>query len=466
MNQTTRGVSRGMARKTHCGRGEFRDSSGPKQGHFDFDARQDGDSLRVQSPMTDANRDEAFILRMARALHACGSPAPDLERIIGDLGAKLGVGAQGFSLPTMISVTFDEPDGGQRVRLLRLPPSDYNMVRLIELEKLAAELSGPESLADATQRLDKILGTPPPWLGVKLILCGFLLSASVAALFKGGYIEMLCGGLVGMLFVAAYLPLSRRARLGPVLPVLLCALAAFAAKALCVVMPGQTVFIVILSAIVLLLPGFTTTIALSELATQNLLSGAGRLAGAFILMIMMGAGVAIGSTLGDAIFPGVVAVEPVRVPVWVFWASVAALGASFVGVLQAPLRAAHVIIGACLMGCAVSMVAGAHTGDIAAAFIAAFTVSFAGHVYQKFTDKPAMLVQVPGLLALVPGSVGFRGLNALIEQNFIEGIKITTGMLLTATALAVGTLLANGVAPMLLRRGAKAGERESAPGIM
>jgi uncharacterized membrane protein YjjP (DUF1212 family) len=416
--------------------------------------------------MSETIRHEAFLLSMAKALHACGSPAPDLERIISDLGAKLGPGAQSFSLPTMFGIAINEPDGGQRVRLLRLPPSDYNMVRLIDLEKLAHEFTGPESIPTAEERLNKILSTSPPWLGVKLIFCGFILSASVAALFKGGYIEMLCGGLVGMLFVAAYLMLSRLSRLGPVLPVLLCALSAFVAKGLFVLLPGQTVFISILSGIVLILPGFTTTIALSELATMNLLSGSGRLAGAFILTVMMGAGVAIGTKIGDATFPNIVAGVTTPVPLWVFWVSVVTLGFSFLGVLQAPLSSAFVSSGACLLACGVSMIAGANMGGIAAAFLTAFAVSFAGHVYHKFTDKPAMLVQVPGLLTLVPGSVGFRGLNALIEQNFLEGIRITTDMILTATALAVGTLLANGIAPMLLNPRDQAIEKGRAPGIM
>ena len=285
-----------------------------------------------------------------------------------------------------------------------------------------------------------------------MVLGGGLLSASVAVLFKGGWTEMFCGGLVGAVFVAAYIGLSRRTRFGPVAPVLLCALAAFMAKALLPVFPDQTVFITTLSGIVLLLPGFTTTIALSELATMNLVSGSGRLAGAFILTLMMGAGVVIGSTLGDILVHPPTGGITTAVPAWAFWLGVAGLGASFLAVLQAPLRAMPVAVASTLFACVVSMGVAAHYGDIAAAFVASFAVAYAGHLYQRLTGRPAALIQVPGLLTLVPGSVGFRGLNALIEQNFIEGVKITSGMVLTATALAVGTLLANGLRPLPKRK--------------
>ena len=345
-----------------------------------------------------------------------------------------------------------EADGAQRVRLLRVPPSDYNLTRLILLEKLAADFEGPDSLDDAERRLKAILDTPPPWGARSLTPCGALLSGSVAALFHGGVAEIVCGGITGAVFVLAYLRLSRRVRLNPVAPLLLCAMAALLAKALLPLFPQQAVFITILSAVILLLPGFTTTIALSELATGNLLSGSGRLAGAFILTLMMGAGMAIGLKLADVILPAASAGATVPLPEWAFWAGVAGLGVALLGVLQAPLRAAPVSIGACVIACLVSSVVGAHYGDIAAAFTSAFAVAFAGHLYQRFTAKPAALVQVPGLLVLVPGSVGFRGLNALIEQNFLEGIRITSGMVLTATALAVGTLLANGLWPVSARK--------------
>lgn len=394
-------------------------------------------------------RIDAFLRAVAKALHAGGAPAQDLERHIGDLGAKLGVNANCFALPTMLSLTVVKDDGGQRVQLLRVPPSDYNMVRLIELEKLVATFPGPDAIEDAMAEVERIATARPPWTTPMVIFCGGLLSATAAVLFKGGVVEMVCGGIVGTLFVVSYLLLSRWRRLGPVLPVILCALAAVEAQALSQYFTHQEVFITVLSGIVLMLPGFTTTVALSELATQNLLAGSGRLAGAFILMVMMGAGVAIGTSLGNSLLPAVATGTGTILPAGAVWLSVAGLGISFMGVLQAPFRSAPVVVGACLMSWSVMSAVSAHYNDIAGAFCAAFAVGFAGHLYQLVSKRPAMLFQVPGLLTLVPGSVGFRGLNALIEQDFLKGIKITTDMVLTATALAVGILLANGLSPFL-----------------
>jgi uncharacterized membrane protein YjjB (DUF3815 family) len=52
----------------------------------------------------------------------------------------------------------------------------------------------------------------------------------------------------------------------------------------------------------------------------------------------------------------------------------------------------------------------------------------------------------------VPGSVGFKGLHALMEQDNLAGISTITSMVITGAALVIGTLLANGLAVSRLGR--------------
>lgn len=87
-----------------------------------------------------------------------------------------------------------------------------------------------------------------------------------------------------------------------------------------------------------------------------------------------------------------------------------------------------------------------------AAFAGALAVASAGHIYQYVTRRPAVLMQIPGLITLVPGSMGFRGLHALMERDSTAGLGLLSDMLLTGAALAVGLLLADNIAPWLLAR--------------
>ena len=67
-------------------------------------------------------------------------------------------------------------------------------------------------------------------------------------------------------------------------------------------------------------------------------------------------------------------------------------------------------------------------------------------------DGAGILVQIPGLITLVPGSVGFKGLHALMEQDNLAGITTMTNMVITGAALVIGTLLANSLAISRIRR--------------
>ena len=163
-----------------------------------------------------------FLRDLAQALHISGMPTHDLERHLNGIGQRFGVRVECFAVLTMLTLNITDDDATQRVEMLRLPPYDFNMVRLIALEKLIREMEGIGSLARCEAQLNEIVGAPPRWSGASFVFLGFLLSASVAVLLRGGWTEILCGGAVGMLFVGGHLALARVPALGPAAPVILC----------------------------------------------------------------------------------------------------------------------------------------------------------------------------------------------------------------------------------------------------
>jgi uncharacterized membrane protein YjjP (DUF1212 family) len=392
----------------------------------------------------------SFLRDLGQALHISGAAAHDLESRLTAIGKQLGVRVEGFAVLTFLALTVAAPSGARRVEMLRLPAYDYNMARLIDLQALCREINDPGRLDDYVARLAALMHQPPPWSGWQLVLQGFLLSASVAALLRGGWMEMLCGGLIGLLFVAGHQRLSRISGLAPAVPVILCALAAMLAQGLAVLLPQQSPFISAVAGVVLLLPGFMLTVAMSELATQNFLAGTGRLAGAFMLLFLMGAGLVIGTKIGLALLPVQALGTVTALPAWMIWPAIAILGVSLLGVIQAPLSAIHISAGACLLTWAIYSLVSTAMGNIVGAFAGALVIASAGHVYQSLTKRPAVLVQIPGLITLVPGSMGFRGLHALMEQDSVVGINLITDMILTGAVLAVGLLLADNIAPWLM----------------
>jgi uncharacterized membrane protein YjjB (DUF3815 family) len=81
------------------------------------------------------------------------------------------------------------------------------------------------------------------------------------------------------------------------------------------------------------------------------------------------------------------------------------------------------------------------------AFVAALGVAGAAHALARLRDRPAALVIVPGILFLVPGSVGFLGMRAMLDADVTAGIETFFRMFLVAMAIAAGVLVATAAVP-------------------
>jgi uncharacterized membrane protein YjjB (DUF3815 family) len=53
------------------------------------------------------------------------------------------------------------------------------------------------------------------------------------------------------------------------------------------------------------------------------------------------------------------------------------------------------------------------------------------------------VLAAPGILFLVPGSLGFRSVSALLDEDTMTAVDAWSGMVLTAVSLAAGLLLSS-----------------------
>jgi uncharacterized membrane protein YjjB (DUF3815 family) len=82
-----------------------------------------------------------------------------------------------------------------------------------------------------------------------------------------------------------------------------------------------------------------------------------------------------------------------------------------------------------------------------AGFVGSFAVATAANLYARLRRRPAAVMRTPGLLLLVPGSLGFRGLTNALQQDFSAGSQFAFRMLLVGGALVAGLLVANVLVP-------------------
>jgi len=388
-----------------------------------------------------------FVLRLGRALHVYGIPAHRLEEVMGKAAEKLGLQGQFFSTPTAIFASFGRQDE-QRTFLMRVTPGEVNLGKIAELDDVTTGvLRGALDPAEGSKRIDGILAEPHHY-GPALTTIAFSLASAAASRFLGGGLkEVAASALIGLVIGLLSLFVGKYQSFGKVYEFAAAGAASVLAGSLTFAIGPYAVSNATLAGLIVLMPGLTLTIALIELSTRNLSSGTSRLSGAFVVFLSVGFGVAVGGAVANLLLgePSVARAEPL--PPWTEALALVTMPIALTILLRAQLRDALWIMIAGALAVGGSRLGVRFFGPETGVFLGALTVGVASNWYARLLDRPAIITEVPGIMLLVPGSVGFRGLAALMDEKTISGVDTSFKMILTAVALVAGTLMANIVAP-------------------
>ncbi len=392
----------------------------------------------------DADSALALLLSAARGAQACGYGAEDTERLVGELAAQLGLAdVQVSSLPTQLQLAIGIP-GQQRMVLLRTEPRPVDLDRIVRLDAVAREVkAGHIGPREASVRIDAIGRSPLPY-HPPMVLFAYCLAAAGAVLLFGEDAPEAVTAAVAGLAVGTVALLRTRVRELDLTAELV---SAFLAGLICQTASARIwpldPRVATLGAVVVLLPGFTLTQAVRELQTRNLLSGLSGLGASSVSFFALVIGAVLGGALGARV-AGPARVPPVdELPTWLFLLGAAALGLAAVVVLRAPPREAPTVVGAALLSAAVSGAVSRTFGPALGAFAGAVAIGLVAHLNARFRSRPVWLVTIPGVLVLVPGSIGYRSLLELVDRDVATSIETALQMFLTAAAIVFGLMLSD-----------------------
>jgi uncharacterized membrane protein YjjP (DUF1212 family) len=391
-----------------------------------------------------------FVLRLGRAMQVYGMSARRLEDLLGAAADRLRLtGHQFFSTPTSIMASFG-PVGRQRTHMLRTEPGEVNLGKLAELEQVGIDVAeGRCTPAEGSAAVDRIAAAPSPYGKALTTVAYGLLSGAACQFLGGGERESLAGAALGLGLGVFALLIGAVPRVGGVFEPLAAFLVSAAAIGLAHVLGPMSVLTATVAGLIVLLPGLTLTTAMTELATRHLASGVARLSGAFSTFLTLAFGVALGNSVGAAIF-GAAPAAPAVVGPLPLWARITALIVAplcFTVILRAEPRDAPWIVLAGALGVMGGRLGAATFGVELGTFAGSLVVALAGSVYERLRRRQASVVVVPGILLLVPGSVGFRSLSSLMDRQAVTGIETAFSMILTAIALVAGMLVAGVILP-------------------
>lgn len=392
-------------------------------------------TIRQDAPPT-----HSFLLMAAELLHRYGTPSYRLEGVMEKVAGSMKVSSVFLYTPTALVVELAD-DSGHATYVRRVEPGDVDISKLLAVDATLEELeAGSMSISQATEKLESIAAAAPAFNLPVSMLAASMACAGVAVIFGGSATETLVAGLFG--FVIAYVAhvfhrFAPRGLLEPVLGFTV----AIASVAVCQWVPIND-RLVTLAALILPIPGLAITIALTELTVRHLSSGSARLAGALVTLFTLVVGVAIAWRItSDWRAPIPPQANPL--PWWCLWIAVGFTPIAFAIVFRAPISQWPAIVMVVVTAFATSRWVSGNAGAEIGAFAGALVVGCGSNAYARLRNKPAMIPQTPGLLILVPGSIGYSSLTAMVEKETIRGVELAFSMSIIGVALVGGLLLAN-----------------------
>jgi uncharacterized membrane protein YjjP (DUF1212 family) len=395
---------------------------------------------------TDATTE--FLVRFARAGQAAGYSTTELEQRVEALAPALGMPAVEVSaVPTAVQLSLGQLPR-QQVHTLRVRPAPIDLGAISQLDDLVRDvLDGRLDSAGALAALDRVETTskPQPW-PIAVAAPGGV-GFALAPLLGGSWREAIAGGIVGVIVGAIALSARRAPALEPVLPPLAAIAASFAAAVFVAAGLGASPDLITLAALVSLLPGLKLTVGMSELAGKDLQSGVANTGDALVQLLGLVFGVEIGRSVAIAWLgtAAPVTLPPASTAVQVLAALLA--GVAFTGTLHARVRDAPFICSATFLALAANAVGTDLFGHEAGIFGAALVVGIAGQAVSSRLRRSALIFIVPGVLMLVPGSIGYSSALQLLTNHAVSGITAAFEMFVTAVSIAYGLMIAAIVVP-------------------
>ncbi|HWS40573.1 MAG TPA: threonine/serine exporter family protein, partial [Arenimonas sp.] len=335
--------------------------------------------------------------------------------------------------------------------VLRLDPSDTHLGRMAEADAIAEQvMNGNMNIQDGLAQLNAI--DKPASISHRFlqVACFGIASAMVLSLFpRTGWNDFIISASLGMM-IGVLVQLGERNRhLRDAVEAVAALLVTLFVYYFASHFAPLSVQSVIISGLIIMMPGLMLTTAINELAHQQLASGSARLAGAVTVLMKLTFGTILAAQMAQFFGWGSLSNSGATVlPQWMPWAMLLPGSFALAVLFKANAKDIPIAMAAVLLGYGVlkicSLFPELSGGDIpTGTFLAALTVTTVSNIYARICKRPGGLIRVPGIILLVPGSLGFQTLNIALAHD--GGSRIGMGIPLFAAlmALAAGILFGN-----------------------
>jgi uncharacterized membrane protein YjjB (DUF3815 family) len=207
-------------------------------------------------------------------------------------------------------------------------------------------------------------------------------------------------------------------------------------------------YVSVVAGVVILLPGYSLTLALHELANQNIVSGTARLGQVFMTLIALSCGALLGLAVAGPNFlqQANIRPQPVGATFWIGAVVLSSIGLSLA--LHARPRDMWVVFASSLVAVGSAHVFGALPLHAIATFAAAFVCGMVANLGARMLHMPQPVFLIPALMMLVPGSLSYESVLFIFSgTDLADAAKLATNAVIAAIFIVAGLLLSQLLIP-------------------
>lgn len=384
-----------------------------------------------------------MLLSISKAIAEAGTPSHRLEAYMQVILEKFNFSGQFVAFPTAIIASIGEGDA-QRTYMIKTKVSDINLGTLQRINGVINDLDNNVINIDtALETIRHIKDHESDYPGWLLVLAYGIVGVGFSTLFAGGWLDVLSALGLGIVTGIIARTGEKYFHLSHVVVPFSAMVVGILAILIHHYTSGINYVLVALSGLIVLIPGLGITIAMRELSTDHLVSGSGRLAGAVTVLFLLSFGLALGYLIGHKLFGDDPFTLNPPTPDWFRYLSIVITSLAFSVIFKARLADVFWIFLSIALAYIGSQVFKLWLDQPFISLATAVLIASAGNFYSRMTDNPASLMQIPGIILLVPGSMGFNSLTAMYTQDTITGIQAAFSAALVAVAISVGLLAGN-----------------------
>lgn len=390
-----------------------------------------------------------FVIKLGRSLHECGASSERIERHLTNVAGMLKIQGTFLISPTTFTCAFWEIDEiDQFIHIERVESTQINLGRLWEIDRLVESMDrGQLEFDEAPEKLQEILESPPNYAAAGHAFSWALTGAAFATLLSPNPLNPIAASLISFVLFFIVRTCSTEDRWKPVTVIVGAFVAGFSAAILGEV--GINSPFVILSAIIIFIPGLSLAVALTEISMGHLISGSSRLVDAMMTLLKLFFGTLAGIAIAGLLpLPQLdVAWAWAPLPPWRIWPSVAALSVGLGIAFNIPrakmpwgILAAFVAFGSAKWG---EMAFGIYPG----LFIGALSLGMFSNSFARVTRGPGSILMTQGMILLVPGSKVYSILTHWASGATILPAESAANAVMAFVSLIAGLLFANALLP-------------------